>query len=134
MVLSRLTKSLVAIALLLVVAFALYASVTYPRAVVTIAISFTIGAESKTTPLRQQFLNDKVQVEVSVENGAALWKAQILSGDQVVWTHSAAQGEQQNYNSGWIQLSSGSYNFTFGTIAFGSLNAQVTVASKGGFW
>jgi hypothetical protein len=44
----------------------------------------------------QQFLNDKVKVQVAVENGAALWRARILNGSEVVWEHSAAQGGQQS--------------------------------------
>ncbi len=79
-------------------------------------------------------LDDEVQVQVTVHSGAALWRAQIRSGDQVIWTHSAAQGEQQSYNSGWISLPSGSYNFTFGTIGVSSLDATATVTSKGGVW
>jgi hypothetical protein len=75
-----------------------------------------------------------VQVQVGVQNGASLWRAQILSGDQVIWEHSAAQGEQQSYNSGWIQLPSGNYNFTFGILGIGSLKAMASITSKGGFW
>jgi len=71
---------------------------------------------------------------VTIQNGAALWRAQILSGDQVIWEDTAAQGEQQSFSSGWIQLPSGSYTFTFGTIGAGSLDATATLTSKGGFW
>ncbi len=131
---SKASVALAAIVLIIVVAIAVYAGVTYPRTVISIPISFTLGADSKTTEFSQQFLMDKVQVEVTVQNGAALWRARIMSGNQVIWEHSAAQGEQQSYNSGWMQLPSGSYNFTFGTIGVGSLDAQVTVSSKGGFW
>lgn len=123
-----------AIVIIIVAAFAVYAGVTYPRTTVNIPVSFTIGVDSKTAAFDQPFLDDKVQVQVAVQNGAALWRAQILSGDQVIWEHSAAQGEQQSYNSGWIQLPSGSYNFTFGTIGIGLLEATATVTSKGGFW
>jgi len=122
------------IVIVIVAVFAVYAGVTYPRTTVSIPISFTIGADATTASFDQPYLDDKVQVQVAIENGAALWRAQILSGDQVIWEHAAAQGEQQSYNSGWIQLSSGSYNFTFGTVGIGSLDATVTVTSKGGFW
>jgi hypothetical protein len=123
-----------AIVIIIVAAFAVYAGLTYPRTTVNIPVSFTIGVDSKTAAFDQPFLDDKVQVQIAVQNGAALSRAQILSGDQVIWEHSAAQGEQQSYNSGWIQLPSGSYNFTFGTIGIGSLEATATVTSKGGFW
>ncbi len=122
---------LVAIAVFIVAAFA---GLTYPRTVISIPVSLTIGADATTSSLDQPLLCDKVQVRVVVENGAALWRAQILRGDQVLWEHSAAQGEQQSYNSGWIQLPTGAYNFTFGTLGIGSLEAQATVTAKGGFW
>ena len=134
MVKSKSVMALAAIVIIIVAAFAIYAGITYPRTTVNIPVSFTIGVDTKTAAFDQPFLDDKVQVQVGVQNGAALWRAQILSGDQVIWEHSAAQGEQQSYNSGWIQLPSGSYNFTFGTIGIGSLEATATVTSKGGFW
>lgn len=134
MVKSKSIMALAAIVIIIVAAFAIYAGVTYPRTTVNIPVSFTIGVDSKTAAFDQPFLDDKAQVQVGVQNGAALWRAQILSGDQVIWEHSAAQGEQQSYNSGWIQLPSGSYNFTFGTIGIGSLDARATVMSKGGLW
>ena len=126
--------AIVAIVVILVAAFAVYAGVTYPATVVNTQISFTVGADTKTTPFVQSFLDDKVQVQVAIQNGAALWRAQIRIGDQIIWEHAAAQGGQQTYNSGWIQLPSGNYNFTFGTIGIGSLEATATVTSKGGFW
>jgi len=130
------SKTLIAIVAVLVViiaVFAVYAGITYPRTVVTIPVSFTIGADSKTVGFEQPVLDDKVQVQVSVQNGVALWRAQILNGDQVVWEHGAGQGEQTSYDSGWLALHSGSYNFTFRTLGE-SLDATVTVSSKGGFW
>jgi uncharacterized membrane protein len=120
--------------LIVIIAIAVHAAITYPRTTASISVSFTIGADSKTITFDQPFLDDKAQVQVSVQNGAALWRAQILSSDQVIWEHSAAQGEQQSYSSGWIQLPSGNYNFTFGTIGLGSLDALATVTSKGGLW
>jgi hypothetical protein len=123
-----------AIVIIIVAAFAVYAGATYPRTTVNTQVSFTIGADSKTTAFSQQFLDDKAQVQVTIQNGAAIWRARILSGDQVIWEHTAAQGEQQSYNSGWISLPSGNYNFTFGTVGVGSLDASATVSVKGGLW
>jgi uncharacterized membrane protein len=131
---SKALMATVTIVIVIVAVFSVYAGITYPRTAVSIPISFTIGADSTTVAFDQPYLDDKVQVQVTIENGAALWEAQILSGDQVIWEHAAAQGEQQSYNSGWIQLSSGSYNFMFATVGIGSLDATVTVTSKGGFW
>ncbi len=126
--------ALVAVILVIVIIFAVYGGLTYPRTIISFSVSFTVGADSKTTGFDQQILDDKVQVQATVQSGAALWRARILSGDNIIWEHSAAQGEQQSYNSGWLQLPSGSYNFTFATVGIGSLNAQVNVLSKGGFW
>ena len=134
MVKLKVAIALGAIVVILVAAFAIYAGVTYPSTVVNTQVSFTVGADTKTTAFTQSFLDNKVQVQVAIQNGAALWRAQIRSGDQVLWEHSAAQGGQQTYGSGWIQLPSGNYNFTFGTIGVGSLQATATVTSKGGFW
>ncbi len=126
--------ALVVIVVLIVAGFAVYASVTYPRTVVSIPVAFTIGADSSTRTFDQGFLDDKVQVQVQVNSGAALWRAQIISQGSVIWEHAASQGEQQSYTSNWIQLSPVTYNFTFGTIGIGSLQATATVSSKGGFW
>jgi uncharacterized membrane protein len=126
--------ALAAIVIIIVAAFSVYAGVTYPRTTASTSVSFRIGVDSKTIPFDQPLLDDKVQVQVAVQNGAALWRAQILDGSQVIWEHSATQGEQQSYSSGWIQLPSGNYSFTFGTIGIGSLDATATVSSKGGFW
>jgi uncharacterized membrane protein len=134
MVKSKAVIAVAAILIIVVAAFAIYAGETYPRTTVNTQVSFTVGADTKTTLFNQPIIDDKVQVQVTVQNGAALWRAQIRNGDQVIWEHAAAQGEQQSYSSGWIQLSSGNYNFTFGTIGIGSLNAAATVTSKGGFW
>lgn len=134
MVKSKTVLAVAAIIIVLAAAFTLYTGATYPRTVVNVPVSFTIGADVTTGGFDQPILNDKVQVQVAFQNGAALWEARILSGDQLVWEHAAAQGEQQSYSSGWIQLPSGNYNFTFGTIGIGSLDATFSITSKGGFW
>ncbi len=124
----------VAIVIIIIAAFSVYAGVTYPRNTVNIPISFTVGSDSQTEAFSQPFIDNKVQVQVTVQTGTALWHAEIANQDNVVWEHSASQGEMTSYSSGWIELSSGSYNFTFRTLGAGSLNAVVTVTSKGGFW
>jgi hypothetical protein len=131
---SRTLIAVAAIVIIVVAVFAIYAGVTYPRTSVSIPISFTVGADSATEGFNQPVLNDKVQVQVSIQNGVALWRAQIMNGDQVIWEHAKGQGEQTNYDSGWIALPSGSYTFTFKALGAGSLEAVVTVTSKGGFW
>lgn len=131
---SRLVLYLAIIVTLLIAAFSVYAGVTYPKTVLSVPISFTAGVDVVTREFSVQFLDDKVQVQVAVESGASLWHAQILNQSQIIWEHSAGQGGQTSYKSDWIELPSGPYNFTFRTVGVGSLNAQITVTSKGGFW
>ena len=131
------SRSIIAIfsmVIIVVAVFAIYAGTTYPRTTANTQVSFTVGADKKTIAFEQPFLDDKAQIQVTIQTGAALYRVQILNGDQVIWEHSADQGEQQSYNSGWISLPSGNYNFTFGTIGVGSLETVATVSSKGGFW
>ncbi len=131
---SKVVLAVAAIVIIVVASFAGYAGLTYPRTVLTIPVSFTVGTDISNTKFDQSVLDNRVQVQVNIQNGAALWRARILNGDQVIWEHSAAQGGQTSYNSGWIDLPNGSYNFTFGTIGVGSLSATAMVSSKGGFW
>ena len=93
-------KALAVIAVLIVAAFALCAGLTYPRTVLTIPVSLTVGADVTNTKFDQPILDNMVQVQVSVQSGTALWQAQILYGNQVIWQHAASQGEQTSYNSG----------------------------------
>ena len=118
----------------IVIAVAAFADLTYPRTVLSVPVSFTIGADVVHKSFEVPILNDAAQVQVSVNSGGALWSAEIISGNNTLFTHRAAQGEQTSYNSQWISLSPGMYNFTFATLGAGSLNAQVTVKTKGGFW
>jgi hypothetical protein len=134
MVKSKTVLAVAAIIIVLAAAFTLYTGATYPRTVVNVPVSFTIGADVTTGGFDQPILNDQIQVQVALQSGAALWEARILRGDQLIWEHSAAQGEQQSYSSGWINLPSGSYNFSFGTIGIGSIDATFSVTTKGGFW
>jgi hypothetical protein len=73
-------------------------------------------------------------VEVTVNSGTLLWTAQILSQSETLWTHATHQVGKTTYKSDWIKLSSGHYNFTFVTVGLGSLEADIKVTSKGGFW
>jgi uncharacterized membrane protein len=134
MVKSRGFAAVTVVILLMIVALVVYAVVTYPRNTLTIQVSFTIGADVVTKEFNQPLLDNMVQVQVSVQSGASLWSAQLLNQSQVLWEHAAGQGEQTSYKSNWIELPMGNYSFTFKTIGVGSLNGQVTITSKGGFW
>jgi len=131
---SKMLIAVVLIAVVVIAAVVAYAALTYPRAVLNFPVSFTIGADVEHKEFNMPFLNNQVQIQVVVNSGTALWAARIESNDTTLWSHSAAQGGQTTYNSGWIALASGNYNFTFSTIGLGTLEADVTVSSKGGFW
>ena len=130
---NRAVATVAIIVIIVVAGFAVYVGLTYPRETLSVPVSFSVGADSRTASLDQPFLMDKAQITVAVQSGVAVWQVQILSGSQVVWEHTAAQGGQQSYTSDWIDLPAGSYNLSTGIVG-GSLDATVTVASKGGFW
>jgi len=133
------TSKILKITAIVVVAVVLFAAVfvalTFPRTVVEFPVSFTIGIDREQRQIEIPWLHDKAQVEVAVTDGSSLWRASITnsSGDEV-WSHSALQGEQTTYTSGWITMPSAAYNFTFSTIGAGSLDASIKIISKGGIW
>ncbi len=112
----------------------LYMVLAYPRSVVSFPVSFTIGADIERKEFSVPIFHETVQVQVIVNNGNLLWTASILQENAVLWSHAAHQGGQTTYQSDWVQLPSGSYNFTFATAGIGSLEAEIKVTSKGGFW
>ncbi|MEM3578981.1 MAG: hypothetical protein QXL54_02005 [Candidatus Bathyarchaeia archaeon] len=123
----------IAVALVIVV-FVAYLALTCPRVLVSFSVSFTIGADVRRVEFEVPFLHEYVQVEIYVRSGNALWTARILDDETAVWSHTASQGGQTTYTSNWIKLASKRYNFTFATAGLGSLEAEVKIVSKGGFW
>lgn len=134
MAMTKALKPVVLIVIAVVAVFAVYAAVTFPTTVLNFPVSFTVGADVERREFDVPILHGWVQVEVVVNSGTLLWTAKILNQDNVLWGHSAHQGGQTTYQSGWIELSSGYYNFTFVTAGLGSLEAEIKVSSKGGFW
>jgi len=122
------------IVVLVLVALGVYAAITYPKTVVSFPVSFTIGADMEHREFEVPLSHGQVQIEVTVSSGTALWTATITQKDETIWSHTAHQGDQTTYKSGWIELPSGHYNFTFATAGLGSLEAEIKVTSKGGFW
>jgi len=120
--------------LMIIGVFVAYLALTYPRVLIAFTVSFTIGADVKRVEFEVPFLHEYVRVEVHVSSGNALWTARILDGEDAVWSHTASQGGQTTYTSDWIRLASGRYNFAFATAGLGSLEAEVKIVSKGGFW
>jgi hypothetical protein len=124
----------VVIAVLIVAAVGAFAFLTYPKTVVGFQVSFTIGADVKSREFNVPFLHGRVQVEVVVNSGTSLWTARIAGQNKTFWNHSTSQGGQTTYKSEWIELSDGPYTLTFATAGLGSLEAEIKVTSKGGFW
>ena len=131
---SKTLRAVVLIAVLVVAALGVYAVLTYPKTVVSFPVAFTIGADVEHKEFGMPLLHGWAQVEVIVGSGTALWTAAIILQDETVWSHTAHQGGQTIYRSGWIELPSGHYNFTFATAGLGSLEAEIKVTTKGGFW
>jgi len=134
MTMKTVLKIAVAVVAVLLAIVSILGAFTFPREVLTFPVFFTIGADVKRELMEVPFMNDQVMVEVVISSGSALWNARILNGEEIVWSHSAAQGGLTTFNSGWLQISSGVYNFSFATAGAGSLSAEITVTSKGGFW
>jgi hypothetical protein len=134
MSMSRILKATVLIVVIVVVVFGIHAAVTLPKTVISFPVSFTIGAETKTEEFDVPWLHGSIQVEIRIQSGTALWSAEITSEDKTIWSHSAAQGGQTTYTGEWTEISAAPYNFTFRTLGIGSLEAEIEVTTKGGFW
>lgn len=131
---SRASKIAVLVLILIIAVVGAFAAITYPRIILSFPVSLTIGAQVEHREFALPILHSLVQVQVTVTSGAALWTARIQSDDNVLWSHTAPQGGQTTYSSGWTSLASGNYNFTFLTVGLGTLEADITLSSKGGFW
>ena len=130
---SKGVSTLVVIAVIIVTIGA-YAFWTYPRDVVNFPVAFTAGSDVIKQPFTVPTLDNQVQVTVTVQSGTAIWRASILTDNNTLWSRTATQGGMTTYSSGWMTLQAGNYNFSFGTIGIGGVNAQVTVTAKGGVW
>jgi hypothetical protein len=124
----------VSVIFIFVALLGLFAVITRPVRVLNFTVSFSILDLSEEHEFRVPFLHEWVQVEVTVNSGNLLWNAKILNQNSEVWSYRATQLGHMTYKSEWIELSSGTYNFTFNKIGIGSLTAEIKVVSKGGFW
>ena len=125
---------MVVVLIVLIVAIAGYALWTYPRDVVSFPVAFNAGSDLIKKPFAVPVLDSEVMITITIQSGSAIWGASIISGNNTAWSHTAAQGGTTTYTSDWIILQPGDYNFSFGTIGLGGVDAQVTVKAKGGFW
>ncbi|HIJ08341.1 TPA: hypothetical protein HA274_03220 [Candidatus Bathyarchaeota archaeon] len=132
---STLLKIVAIVAVAAVSTVAFFAAMTFPRTIVNLPVSFTVGFEREQRAFEVPWLHDTAQIAVAVSNGTSLWRASITdSNGEEVWSHSALQGEATTFISEWVKLPNSGYNFTFSTIGAGSLNASIKLTSKGGFW
>jgi hypothetical protein len=118
----------------LIIGMGLYTFFTYPSTVIRFPVSFTIGADTKQEALELSVLQSRVRVDVVVATGSMWWTAQILQGDTEAWSHSMTQNDQTVFQSDWIELPAGSYNFTYTAASLAALDLEVTVTAKGGLW
>ncbi len=119
---------------ILIVAFGLYTFMTYPSAAISFPVSFAIGADTKHEALEMSVLQSHVRVDVVVTTGSTWWTAKILQNNIEIWSHSMTQNDQTVFQSDWIELPAGSYNFTYTAASLAALDLIVTVTTKGGFW
>jgi hypothetical protein len=132
---SRLVKGIVIIIIIIALVSIAFILWTYPRSTLSFPVTFTIGAANQEKIFDVPAFDNSVQVQVKINNGASLWQASILSSNgTAIWSHQKAQGEQTIYSSDYFALDSGSYTFTFAALGAGSLDAQIDIQAKGGFW
>jgi hypothetical protein len=118
----------------LIVALGLYTLFTYPNTAIRFPVSFTLGADAKQEALEISVLQSQVRIDVVVATGSTWWTAKILQDDTELWSHSMTQNDQTVFQSDWIMLSAGLYNFTYTAASLATLDLEVTVTVKGGFW
>jgi hypothetical protein len=114
--------------------FGVYTLMTYPITAISFPVSFTIGADTKHEALEISVLQSQVRIDVVVAMGSTWWTAKIFQDDTEVWSHSMTQNDQTVFQSDWIELQPGSYNFTYTAASLAALDLDVTVITKGGFW
>ncbi len=114
--------------------FGVYTLLTYPSTTISFPVSFAIGADTKNEALEVSILQSQVRLDVVVTTGLTWWTAKILQDGTEVWRHSITQNDQTVFESEWIELQPGSYNFTFTAASLAALDLDVTVTTKGGFW
>jgi len=111
------TMKIVAVIIVVTAIAGVYAALTFPRTVIDFDVIFTVGADRELGEFEVPLLHGKVQLEVTVKSGSALWTTRIAdSSGKEIWSHNAVQGDQTTYRSDWLSLPSGRYNFTFGTM------------------
>jgi hypothetical protein len=133
---SRTIKIVAVILVAVIVVTATYTAITFPRAIANFPVAFSVGPDQVKTEFEVPALNDKVQVEVTVPGNSTSWGAAIEDAEGVeLWAYSGpAQGNQTTYHSAWTTIPSGRYNFTFLSLTKESLNAEISITCKGGFW
>ena len=136
MAISSRTLKITAVITITIIAIAVaYTAITFPRTIVNFPVAFSKDLDLTQQEFEVPAFHDKAQAKVTITSGSPLWRAAIINiNGEELWNYSTtAQENQTTYYSTWIPLPSQRYNFTFSTIN-GSLNAEISINSKGGFW
>ena len=136
MAISSRTIKIAAIIIIAVILVAVvYVALTFPRTIVDFPVAFSTGLDLTQQEFEVPALHDKAQVKVTITSGESLWRAAIINQNgEELWSNATiAQENQTTYYSAWIPLPSQRLNVTF-SIINGSLNAEISITSKGGFW
>ena len=131
------TLKIVAVIMIAVIAVTVaYVAITFPHTIVNFPVAFSVGPDQAKTEFEVPALNDKVQVHVTLSGNSTSWGAAVETAEGVeLWAYRGpSQANQTIYYSAWTTISSGRYNFTFSYIGRESLNAEISITSKGGFW
>jgi len=131
------TLKIVAVIMIAVIAVTVaYVAITFPHTIVNFPVAFSVGPDQVKTEFELPALHDKVQVQVTLSGNSTSWGAAIEDVNGVeLWAYrGSAQTNQTIYHSAWTTIPSGRYNFTFSSITKESLNAEISITSKGGFW
>ena len=133
---SRTLKIAAIILVAVIVISVAYAAITFPHTIVNFPVAFSVGPDQAKTEFEVPALNDKVQVHVTLSGNSTSWGAAVETAEGVeLWAYRGpSQANQTIYYSAWTTISSGRYNFTFSSIGRESLNAEISITSKGGFW
>ncbi|HKZ88512.1 MAG TPA: hypothetical protein VJ066_05075 [Candidatus Bathyarchaeia archaeon] len=132
---SRTLKIAAIILVAVIVISVAYAAITFPHTIVNFPVAFSVGPDQAKTEFEVPALNDKVQVHVTLSGNSTWLRAAVETAYGVtLWEYKPSQANQTIYHSAWTTIPSGRYNFTFSSIGRESLNAEISITSKGGFW
>ena len=85
------TKFIATVFVIIVIIFGIYVVLVFPRVATDFSVSFTVGADREEKGFEVPLWHDKVQIQVIVDSGSALWRARIMDSDEnEVWEYMKA--------------------------------------------